>query len=236
MMYVLSGTVDGRRVSFPLPAGRHRVGRGSWNDIQLANPTVSREHAELVVAGNCVQVRDLSSRNGTWFRDCRLTDVADVHPGEKIRFGSLELSILQESPSDPGVTPQTLNLTSPDSIRAQECLDWSDIQSGLTRAPNIDPGLFRAVTEAGQLLAFSHSSREVFDRLLHGDGKNFPGWMVILRPSPLKPPAQSTGGRMCCRSQQRLRGTWPRSSATGMWTSRSSRPIRTRQRICCGQI
>lgn len=167
MMYVLSGIVDGHRVSFSLTAGRHRVGRGSWNDIQLANPTVSREHAELVVSGSCIEVRDLSSRNGTWLRDQRITEIAGVNPGERIRFGSVELSVLQESHSESGLTPQTLNLTSPDAIRAQEFLDWSDIQSGLTRAPNIDPGLFRAVTEAGQLLALSHSSRDIFDRLLN---------------------------------------------------------------------
>jgi hypothetical protein len=45
--------------------GRYRIGRADTNDIVLADPTVSREHAELVeLGGGRFQVKDLGSTYG----------------------------------------------------------------------------------------------------------------------------------------------------------------------------
>ncbi|MFO0555380.1 MAG: FHA domain-containing protein [Polyangiaceae bacterium] len=48
-----------------LRAKRYRVGRDPSADITTAHASVSREHAEIMVADDRLVVRDLGSKNGT---------------------------------------------------------------------------------------------------------------------------------------------------------------------------
>src|SRR5690242_17218435 len=48
------------------------LGSGSDCDIVVSAPTVSRRHVELVVVPEGVLVRDLGSRNGTFYLDQRV--------------------------------------------------------------------------------------------------------------------------------------------------------------------
>jgi pSer/pThr/pTyr-binding forkhead associated (FHA) protein len=54
--------------------------------------TVSREHAELTLVPEGVRVRDLGSRNGTFYRDQRVESLI-VAPGARVRLGKAELRI-----------------------------------------------------------------------------------------------------------------------------------------------
>jgi hypothetical protein len=49
-----------------LQPGRHHLGRGAHASIRVGDPSLSRIHAEIVVAGRTVTIRDLESTNGTW--------------------------------------------------------------------------------------------------------------------------------------------------------------------------
>lgn len=46
--------------------GRHALGRSAVAAIPVGDPSLSRLHAELLVSGRSVTVRDLDSTNGTW--------------------------------------------------------------------------------------------------------------------------------------------------------------------------
>lgn len=78
--------VDDQGRSWPLMAGVQRVGRDPGNAVVLADDGVSREHAELVVAGDGVWLRDLDSRNGTWVAGQRVGE-AWLDEGARVRLG-----------------------------------------------------------------------------------------------------------------------------------------------------
>lgn len=60
----LGWLVAGDGARFPVCVGPCIVGRDRTCDVVLADPTVSRRHAELQVEGSELVVRDLGSRNG----------------------------------------------------------------------------------------------------------------------------------------------------------------------------
>jgi FHA domain/Domain of unknown function (DUF1707) len=72
-----------------LPAGDRQVvlGRSRECDCVLAEPSVSRRHAELRRDGSCWLLRDLGSRNGTRVNGVRLIDQTEVSPGDRVSFG-----------------------------------------------------------------------------------------------------------------------------------------------------
>jgi hypothetical protein len=67
-------------------AGAVLVGRDPGCAIVLADPTVSRRHAELEVDGDVCRIRDLGSRNGTHAHGRAVTD-ARLRPGDAVTFG-----------------------------------------------------------------------------------------------------------------------------------------------------
>src|SRR5829696_621321 len=75
--------------TFELPQGRSLVvGRGVASDIAIYDPTISRRHAELTVAADGVQVKDLGSSNGTCINGARVT-AGRLSPNDSITFGKV---------------------------------------------------------------------------------------------------------------------------------------------------
>jgi len=66
------------------------VGRGHDNAVAIGHKSVSEHHAEILVNGLEVIVRDLGSTNGTSVAGLRVAKQHQVHPGQVIRFGSVE--------------------------------------------------------------------------------------------------------------------------------------------------
>ena len=70
---------------------RLAIGRALDCDISILEPSLSRKHAELYVAGDDLIVRDLGSVNGTWVNaekidaEVKLKD-SDVLQFDRIRF------------------------------------------------------------------------------------------------------------------------------------------------------
>jgi pSer/pThr/pTyr-binding forkhead associated (FHA) protein len=64
-LYILNGPEIGR--SFKLADNLVYVGRGSDNDIQIVDSTVSRKHVRIERRGSRYFISDLGSRNGTFF-------------------------------------------------------------------------------------------------------------------------------------------------------------------------
>jgi two-component system response regulator GlrR len=75
-----------------LEKGKCVVGSGSRASLVIDAPTVSRAHAELTLVPEGVEVRDLGSRNGTFYMGQRIHS-AVLAPGTRILLGSTPLSI-----------------------------------------------------------------------------------------------------------------------------------------------
>jgi FHA domain/Domain of unknown function (DUF1707) len=74
-------------LALPEADGTVTLGRSRDCDCVLAEPSVSRRHAELRRDGARWLLRDLGSRNGTRVNGVRLLDEAEVGPGDRVSFG-----------------------------------------------------------------------------------------------------------------------------------------------------
>ncbi len=72
--------------SFAPTSAKTVVGSGEAAELRLADPTVSRFHAELEAHDGAVRIRDLGSRNGLFVDGVRIFDAA-LHNGAVISLG-----------------------------------------------------------------------------------------------------------------------------------------------------
>lgn len=81
----------------PVASGRLVIGRGSTADLKIDDPGISRNHAEVRVAGMSVSVHDLGSTNGITV-DGRRVNEAQLANGSQFRLGNttITVSILEE--------------------------------------------------------------------------------------------------------------------------------------------
>jgi transcriptional regulator with GAF, ATPase, and Fis domain len=73
-------------------SGRAVLGAAPGVDVVIADPAISRLHAELELRDDGLWVRDLESRNGTWV-DGVLVSGARVGDGGRIRVGATEIVV-----------------------------------------------------------------------------------------------------------------------------------------------
>jgi len=71
---VLTGTIDGQELRFPLFKDRLTIGRTRQNDIQLKSEHISRRHAVIVIEGDVTRVIDWGSKNGIFVNSKRVKE------------------------------------------------------------------------------------------------------------------------------------------------------------------
>src|SRR5262245_41478697 len=74
------------RTSFRLSGGTCTIGSAPGSDLLIADRTVSRRHAELTLLPDGVLVKDLESRNGTFYLEQRIQSIV-LALGASIRIG-----------------------------------------------------------------------------------------------------------------------------------------------------
>jgi DNA-binding winged helix-turn-helix (wHTH) protein len=74
--------------------GRMTVGREGTSDIVFDHPSVSRDHAQLMVGIDTLTVEDAGSKNGTRVDGVKLTEPVVVRPGQRLAFGTIETIVL----------------------------------------------------------------------------------------------------------------------------------------------
>ncbi len=89
-LVVLTDTLKG--LSHELKVERTTVGRVEDNTFQIAEPSVSSHHAEILLKGTDVVVKDLNSTNGTFSNGERVTEAA-LKGGQTLRLGNVELKL-----------------------------------------------------------------------------------------------------------------------------------------------
>lgn len=101
--------------SFELIADKTTVGRVSDNAFEIAEASVSSHHAEVLLRGTEVVIRDLGSTNGTFINGEKITE-AVLKPGQSLRFGTVDLKLdTGDSPA-----PVVASASAPSAPRKQK--------------------------------------------------------------------------------------------------------------------
>lgn len=95
-MFLVYLNAEGKRVTMHL-AGKPSVtfGRSPEADLLVADPKVSRIHAEIKPWDGDFVIKDLHSRNGTFVNGVR-ADVAVLKSGDVVRVGPVEYQVGRE--------------------------------------------------------------------------------------------------------------------------------------------
>lgn len=144
---------------FVLDRPHVRVGRVSTADLQLNDPTVSREHCEVVLEGDDWIVRDAHSANGIEV-DGKMVRRAVLQPGSRVVLGGCTLRFDRLDDTF-GVAPaQRVDVEGP----ATAAVDTG-------AAPQADgPGKGRAVAEASAAFADDEADFDLHAMLGEGGG------------------------------------------------------------------
>jgi pSer/pThr/pTyr-binding forkhead associated (FHA) protein len=98
-----TGALKGRRLPIKVPVAN--IGRGDYNDVVIADPSVSTMHAKLQRRDAIWILTDLGSTNGTFVEGERLTGEAPLSPGTTLKFG--DVSALFEPLDETVPAPRT---------------------------------------------------------------------------------------------------------------------------------
>lgn len=89
-LVLLGEAFNGR--SYELKVETTTVGRVSDNAFEIPEASVSSHHAEIILRGNDIVIRDLGSTNGTFINGEKITE-AVLKPGQTLRFGTVDLRL-----------------------------------------------------------------------------------------------------------------------------------------------
>jgi FHA domain len=94
-LVILNQGMTGR--TFDLSVERTTVGRVEDNAFQIADASVSSHHAEIILRGPDIVIKDLNSTNGSFIGSEKITETV-LKPGQILKFGQVELRIDDGSP------------------------------------------------------------------------------------------------------------------------------------------
>ena len=107
-LVIHSGTPEARE--YELKAGANSVGRNADNDFAIDEPSMSSFHAQIMVDGDAISIKDLGSTNGTFINHAQVSEGV-IAPGQFIRLGNVFLIFEGASPAStaaPGVAPTAI--------------------------------------------------------------------------------------------------------------------------------
>ncbi len=105
-LVLLSAGMTGR--THELKADKTTIGRVEDNMFQIAEPSVSSHHCEVLLKGHDVIVHDLNSTNGTFINGDKVTE-GPLKPGQILRLGQIEMRLETDAaPPAPKKLDQTM--------------------------------------------------------------------------------------------------------------------------------
>jgi adenylate cyclase len=151
-----------------LEVGVTTIGRGSENDIRVANKSLSRQHAQLVIdPSGSMTIADVGSKNGTFLEGQRIDDPRPISNGQRFCCGDVYFVLNDAEWSVP--IPETIvREISADAPRllAHDLLDEARKRKrsafGRPRLPKSAEGRLQVLLDVARLL----SSPESIDKLL----------------------------------------------------------------------
>ena len=97
-LVVLSPGMTGR--AHELKAEKTTIGRLEDNTFEIADPSVSSHHCEVLLRGSEVVVRDLNSTNGTFIGGEKVTEKV-LKIGQLLRLGQVEIRLEADAAGAP---------------------------------------------------------------------------------------------------------------------------------------
>ncbi len=89
-LVVLTAGMTGR--IHELKVDKTTIGRLEDNTFQIAEPSVSSHHCEILLRSGEVLIRDLNSTNGTFINGEKVTEGV-LKPGQTLRLGQIEMRL-----------------------------------------------------------------------------------------------------------------------------------------------
>lgn len=89
-LVILNQGMTGR--AHDLKSERTTVGRVEDNAFQIADPSVSSHHCEVLLRGAEIVIHDLGSTNGSFINGAQITESV-LKPGQTLRLGQVELKL-----------------------------------------------------------------------------------------------------------------------------------------------
>lgn len=114
-LVILNQGMTGR--TFDLSVERTTVGRVEDNAFQIADASVSSHHAEIILRGPDIVIKDLNSTNGSFIGSEKITETV-LKPGQILKLGQVELRIDDGSPVSAPTAPTPVSGTPPASAPA----------------------------------------------------------------------------------------------------------------------
>jgi PAS domain S-box-containing protein len=110
LLYMLSGPNAGD--SCEVKDGTTLVGRGSDNDLQIIEQSISRKHARILLSGDRLFIEDLGSQNGTQINGHPVGSSfqIEIKEGDFISLGSVLMSLGKPYAEDGMVTQYSISL------------------------------------------------------------------------------------------------------------------------------
>jgi len=124
-LVILNQGMTGR--TFELNIERTTVGRVEDNTFQIADSSVSSHHAEILLRGSDIVVRDLNSTNGTFINNEKISEIV-LKPGQTLRFGQVELKI-DDGNSVSGAPPAPVGGSAPAPAASKKTVEGTMIIS-----------------------------------------------------------------------------------------------------------
>jgi predicted component of type VI protein secretion system len=101
-LVVLSAGLNGR--THELNVDKTTIGRVEDNTFQIADPSVSSHHCEVLLRGTDVLIKDLNSTNGSFINGEKISESV-LKPGQTLKLGQIELQLLTEGMPIPAPKP-----------------------------------------------------------------------------------------------------------------------------------
>jgi predicted component of type VI protein secretion system len=103
-LVLLSAGMTGR--THELKVDKTTIGRVEDNTFQIAEPSVSSHHCEILLRGNDVVVRDLSSTNGSFINGEKISESV-LKAGQVLRLGQIEMRLETDAAAAAASPPPT---------------------------------------------------------------------------------------------------------------------------------
>jgi pSer/pThr/pTyr-binding forkhead associated (FHA) protein len=137
-LVILNQGMTGR--TFELKAEHTTVGRVEDNIFQITDASVSSHHAEIILRGTEVLIKDSNSTNGTYINGGKISE-AVLQPGQTLRFGQVELKLddgkaataPSAAPAPAAASPKQV-----DAVSIPRGVSLTDLEQGGTNPPDFD--------------------------------------------------------------------------------------------------
>lgn len=123
-LVLLSAGMTGR--THDLKADKTTIGRVEDNTFQIAEPSISSHHCEVLLRGNDVVIKDLNSTNGTFINGEKVTE-SPIKPGQILRLGQVEMRLETDAP--PSSSKKALDQT----MVMQRGVSLTELETGARR-------------------------------------------------------------------------------------------------------